>query len=101
MVTSYIYMYIYIYIYVYISISLSLYIHIYIYIYIISPPPQRTRRAAACGVKRAIRWSGQNITHQKSQQMKSIGKLQLTIHWTIPVNIHWTSDNPLDNTADK
>ena len=23
------------------------------------------------------------------------------IHWTIPVKIHWTSDNPLENTTEK
>ena len=44
---------------------------------------------------------GRNITHQKSHKVEFSWKLPPRIHWTIPVNIHGKSDNPLESTTDK
>ena len=44
---------------------------------------------------------GQNTTYHKShiQSVKSRWTMPLKIHRTFPANIHWTSDNPLENTT--
>ena len=76
-------MYVYIYIYIYV------YIYIYIYIYICMNIDSRSSR--------------QNITHQESQksEIPLEHATKVTIHRAIPVQIHWTGDNPLGNTTDK
>ena len=44
--------------------------------------------------------SGQKIAHPISQTINNYLKMPPKIHWNIPLNIHWTSDNPLEHTTD-
>ena len=40
------------------------------------------------------------LLHTRFHKHKIHRKMPLTIHLRIPINIHWTSDNPLDNAID-
>ena len=44
---------------------------------------------------------GATTTRQISQKWKSVGKCHWRSIGTIPVNIHWTSGNPVEHTTDK
>ena len=75
---------------IYLSLSLSIYIYIYIHIYIyIYIPTPNTVYARAKYYK------------PEFSKVKFPWKMPLEVLWTIPVEIHWKSDDPLDNTTDK
>ena len=65
-------------IYIYIYITVNLYTYTYTYKHI------RTKCYTPDLTKMKLHWKG-----------------SLKVHSKIPVQIHWTSDNPLEHTTDK
>ena len=127
---TYIYIYvdyehIYIYTYMY-TLHIYIYIYMYIYIYIytytyyiyiceprgVSDQERAGRLSLAVETRSAKRVASFAVAASKSDA--SQGKRLHTInhkseislenatdnHWTIPANIHWTSDSPLGHTTD-
>ena len=50
---------------------------------------------------RAVPSLGANDYTPDLTRVKFHEKMSLRIHWTLPVKIHWKSDNPLGNTAEE